>query len=317
MPRFRLAIIAPDHLDGTSWYRAAGPLAHLARFVMRDLEFVPVLEPAGWSSFMFCDAVFIQRPHSPQALDWLRMANEMRIPVWMDLDDDLQSLPPEHKSFLPFQKVKAEVAEILERATAISVSTKALAEKVAGQTKAAIFHIPNAVDETLMHYSPPRPLDPSFLAWRGSDSHREDIELARDLFTRPDIKMHYFGHVPPWLRNGDTITPWLRPSRFIQELPHTQAGCLVVPLKDHAFNRARSNCSWLEATWAGLATAHVTDSGEALPEFRVPGMLSLEELAAATPESLTKARAESLEHVRANLTLATVNKLRVELIESL
>jgi hypothetical protein len=288
---------------------------------MRELEFVPVLEPLGWYSFMSCDAIFLQRPHSPQALDVMRLANDMRIPVWMDLDDDLQALPPEHRSFLPYQKVKAEIAEIFQLATAISVSTVALAEKIAPQTRAHVFVVPNAVDETLIAPSPPRPLDPLFLAWRGSDTHREDIELVRDLFTRPDISMHYFGHVPPWLRNGDTITPWLPPQRYMRELPYTKAGCMVVPLVDNAFNRARSNCSWLEATWAGLATAHLStadlDHPGYLPEFDRPGILNLGDLLEATPETLAAAREESLEHIRSQLTLAAVNPLRAELLRGL
>lgn len=317
--KFRLGIFAPDIQDGTSFYRAAGPLAHLARFVMRELEFVPVLEPLSWASFMFCDAIFIQRPHSSQSLDVIRLANDMRIPIWMDVDDDLQSLPPGHRSFLAFHKIEKDVKEIFQRVQAISVSTEALRAKIEPQTKAVVMVIPNAVDETLMHYSPPRPLDPKFLAWRGSDTHREDIELCRDLFTRPDVKMHYFGHVPPWLRSGDTVTPWLPPQRYMRELPYTEAGCMVVPLEDNAFNRARSNCSWLEATWAGLATAHTngdTSQNGMLAEFIRPGVMAVDTLLGADSKKLSEWRERSLDYIRENLTLATVNQQRADLIRN-
>lgn len=321
MARFRLALLAPDHLDGTSWYRAAGPLAHLARFIWRELEFVPLLEPAGWSSFMFCDAIFIQRPHSPQSLDWIRRANDMRIPIWMDVDDDLQALSPSHNSFLPYQTIKEDIKEIFKRSTIISVSTRALADKIQSQTDATVVHVPNAVDETLLHYSPPKTLDPKFLVWRGSNTHREDVELARRLFTRPDIKMHYWGHVPPWLRSGDTITPWLPMNQYMRELAYCDAGAMVVPLVDNEFNRARSNCSWLEATWAGMATAHFTDKGtdqnSMLPEFSVPGVMALDTLLGADITKLGKWRENSLCYIRDHLTLAKINPLRRELLQSL
>jgi hypothetical protein len=92
---------------------------------------------------------------------------------------------------------------------------------------------------------------------------------------------------------------------------------MVVPLLDNAFNRAKSNCSWLEATWAGLATAHFTDTGFPLPEFDHAGILTAEQLSLATPESLALARARSLEHIQAGLTLECVNPCRAELLDSL
>lgn len=318
MKRLRLGLIVPDINDGTSWYRCAGPLRHLARFVMPELEFAPLYEPLSWASFLAVDAVFIQRPFSHMALDCIRTINEMGVPCWIDADDDIQDLPPEHRSFLPYQKVSDQIKEILSRADAISVSTEALAAKLRPQTKASIHLIPNAVDESFCAPSPARDLNPLSLCWRGSDTHREDIELARGLFTREDLSLHYWGHLPPWYRWGrDVVTPWLAPPRFLRELALCKAGAMAVPLVDHPFNRARSNCSWLEATWAGLAYAHWNDSGEALPEFARPGILTLEELERAGPQDLADARATSLKYIEENLTLAHVNPLRATLLRTM
>lgn len=300
-----------------------GPLSHLARHAMPELEFVPMADGRpDWSTFFNVDVLFLQRPHTPGALEWMHAAAEARVPVWLDYDDDLDNVPPEHVSYWAFKKTKAVLAEILNLAEVVTVSTPALAASIADRTARPPVVIPNAIDETMMPVAPARELDPNFLAWRGGPTHREDIELARHLFTRDDIAVHYFGQLPPWVRSGRDIgSPWKSFPVYHAQLSKSLAGCLVVPLLNNTFNRAKSNCSWLEATWAGLAVTHLTSTppllSSPLPEFNRPGILSEAELAEATPEGLAEARDESLSCILDHLTLESVNLLRAELLRSL
>jgi hypothetical protein len=318
MKRFRLGLLLADEQDGCSWYRALGPLRHLSRFAMPELEFVHIGANPTWSSFFNCDAVFIQRPHTQSALEWVEAARLAKVPVWLDADDDLFHVPPGHSAYFAFQRTQESLKRILEAVTVISVSTQALADTLRQYTQAEIFIIPNAVDETYIDPAPMRELDPAFLTWRGSNTHREDMEIAKALMTDENIKMHYWGALPPWVRGGhDMISPWVPASLFPHQLKLTPAGCLIVPLLDNKFNRAKSNCSWLEATWAGLATCHFTNDITPLPEFDKPGVLTLEQLRLSTPESLSIAQNRSLEYVLDNLTLSKVNEQRAELLRGL
>lgn len=287
---------------------------------MPELDFVPMPEHPSWSAFFAIDCLFIQRPNTAEGLGWIRQAQSMNVPVWLDIDDHLMAHPVDHPAFWNFHGEKQKILlEILQSVTVISASTQAIADwiaSVAPQTRTVV--IPNAVDETFLPAAPSRELDPKFLAWRGSPTHREDLEIARDLFTQDDITVHYWGSLPPWTRSGrDMISTWMHTDLFLHQLPLTPAGVMVVPLLDNALNRSKSNCSWLEATWAGLACAHLTKEGLRLPEFDKPGILIGIQLLEATPESLVMTRERSLACIKKNLTLVTVNILRATLLRSL
>jgi hypothetical protein len=315
--RFRLAIVMSDEADGSSWYRALGPLRHLSRHAMPELDFVPLMGAGpSWAAFFNVDALFILRPHTPFSLDWIRAAKDMGVPVVLDYDDDVDNLAPEHPNFWAYHSTRQQLDEILGLATVVMVSTPALAARVAPRNS-TVSVVPNAIDETLSDPAPTRELDPGFLAWRGGNTHREDLEVGRDVFTNEDYSVHYYGALPPWLRSGrDMMSPYFPVPQYLQQLRLTPAGALCVPLVDTPFNRAKSNCSWLEATWAGLACAHWTGQGM-LPEFQQPGVLSLGDLREATPDTLAAARDLSLSHILDHLTLESVNPLRAEVLRGL
>jgi hypothetical protein len=181
--------------------------------------------------------------------------------------------------------------------------------------------IPNAVDETFRPAAPTKLKNRNLLAWRGGLFHHEDIEIAKPLLAHPDVKVQYFGVPPSWhnIDKGDVVWPWMSTPTYIDQMAKSPASALVVPLLDIPFNRAKSNCSWLEATWAGMATVHGTevDNTSQLPEFTKPGILTLQQYLDGSAEDLMRARDESLAFVRENLTLATTNLLRKEVLESL
>jgi hypothetical protein len=103
---------------------------------------------------------------------------------------------------------------------------------------------------------------------------------------------------------------------YFDKLRNSPASTLFVPLVDDTFNRGKSNCAWLEATWANMAVVHFNDGPDTfLPEFDRPGILSLMEWLADV--RLSEAREESLQYILENLTLGRVNALRQELLDGL
>lgn len=317
MNRFRLGIISLGLADAMSWYRAIGPLGELARHGMRDLEFA-MLQPGvpQWSSVYQADGIFIQRAHTPEALQWTKLAKVCGLKVWADYDDDLLNLPPEHPAWHVFNQTKHWTEQIIQVADVISVSTGALKNAYA-HLNDNIVVIPNAVNDYFLKpvEKPASMYNPKSLAWRGGMSHREDMELARGLFTDPDYAVSYFGHNPPWIRmDKDKNYQWTDIPFYFQNLVRCGAGALVVPLKTNALNLSKSNCAWLEATWLGLATCHIHDDKGPLPEFLKPGILSERELLEADASTLCYSRELSLEHIKQNYLLSNANKQREAII---
>jgi hypothetical protein len=286
---------------------------------MPHLQLVPLDGSPTWASFLNVDALFIQRGHMPGALAWCKEALSANVPVWLDYDDPVWDIPPHHPMFQDFHGSRKECAAILRLANVITVSTPALAEDLKTRTAAKIVVVPNAVDETFRPAAPSKPKDRHLLAWRGGLFHREDVEIARPLLEHPDIQVQYFGVPPPWhnIEKGDVVWPWMSTPLYLDSLAKSPAAALIVPLVDCPFNRAKSNCSWLEATWAGLATVHGTevDNETRLPEFSKPGVLTLQQYLDGA--DLMAARDESLAFIRENLTLAQTNVLRKEVLENL
>ena len=96
----------------------------------------------------------------------------------------------------------------------------------------------------------------------------------------------------------------------------------IVPLVNNAFNQAKSNIAWIEATSAGAVTL-----APDMPEWRRPGVVlyndadtfrdRLLKLIAVGNEGRAKVWNASRRWIEKNLTLATVNELRRDVIEDL
>lgn len=314
----RLGLVTPGLSDATSWYRAAGPLEHLMRYEMRDeLIVVPVSQPPQWCSFMHVDLLLIQRPTGNEAMGWLRAARAHRIPVWLDYDDDVLNIPTEHLHYAQFAKGRENIRELLESAALITVSTDAIRQSFRSFVPSAnIVVVPNALDERLADWQPRKEFTLDLLAWRGGFSHTFDLEFGRDILSRHNV--HYFGILPRWAAEGDNVcADWQWDIvEYQKSLNESKAAVLLCPLEDTLFNRARSNCVWLEATLAGMVVVHWSKDRTKLPEFMRPGIMGLEQGKIITNESFKQHYQTSRAYIESNLLLKSVNKLRAEALRS-
>lgn len=307
---FRLGCVVPSLTDGTSFYRAAGPLQALERSMNGDLR----LEFGGtinWVYLRGIDALFMQRPFNN---DHLRVAGFCAMqgkPLWVDYDDDLYAVPmqnPTHKMYGQ-KSVHNNITQILARADVVTVSTEALREKFARilerivtsgdvdypdrqRSIDKIIVLPNGYDAELFGYSFRRWREPVEVSnplalWRGSHTHDADLSAytmaISQAFTTSGTgwTMNFVGS-PFWgtiqhltevgiANERVVITPPLDPIEYFHFLAAVKPSFVFTPLIDDSFNRAKSNIAWIEAAHAGAVCL-----GPKWSEWQRPGVVHYE-----------------------------------------
>lgn len=322
----KILVVCPNPNDATSYYRAAGPLLELTR--THDVELL--FDEAGeWPTLRMVDVAFFQRPHVGTHLELLKKCKDHKIPVWTDYDDLLTAVPdsnPTHKHFWnpEFQKV---IWAFIEHSDIITAPTELLANilKDSGAKKTQV--IPNAWDD-IMYPTKQNSLQHSFVAWRGSQTHDEDLhgvlkELKQlDLELKPQWAL--FGD-PYWLAKRQltepVLLPWKDLKHYFTMLERIRAKVQIVPLASHAFNHCKSNIAWIEASRVGSVTV-----APDWAEWRRPGILNyrsgeqfveLVKKAYTDFEFMREQNRLSWEYIEANLRLSKVNQMRYDLLEGL
>lgn len=298
-----LIVYAPNPLDATSLYRAYGPLYALRRrmpeLVVTDGTIF------DWKVMKSADAVFLRRPAVDSHVQTINLARVNRCPVWVDYDDDLHAVPFSNPTYGTYGKprVQNNVTEILAKADVVTVSTPVLAAKFAAVIESLrgaekkdpmwildtkkIHVLPNAYDEELLSPLEPRfPRQPNKLVvWRGSATHQADMSIHQDAFCRAwaqhlDWTINFVGQpfwqfveavdrIPGIVPQKNVITETLDPINYFDFLRAISPALMIVPLEDCAFNRAKSNITWLEGLHAG-AVSLAPD----FEEWRRPGVIT-------------------------------------------
>ena len=86
-----LAVLCPSNTDATSFYRGIGPLAEIRR--ERFNLALTFINDVNWSTLKLCDAAFLQRPFTSNHLKIAELVKRNQLPLWIDFDDDLFSVP--------------------------------------------------------------------------------------------------------------------------------------------------------------------------------------------------------------------------------
>lgn len=305
---FRLGSAIPNPLDGTSFYRACGPLNALEK-EWDDFEFELPLN-IDWTYIRRIDAMFLQRPYQPNHLNIIKLCKAHGKPVWIDYDDDLFTVPsnnPSHKVYNE-KGITNNILTALLQADVVSVSTVQLKkkfqdilERISGDKNATVPYrcadpdkivlVPNAYDEDMFGYSFRdwgKPLDPAamMMTWRGSPTHDADMWRWRQPIGKAFHEFgkkwtfNFVGH-PFWLflqemedtyqvpENQLVVASSMDPVDYFRYLYNTKPAVVIVPLVDNPFNRSKSNVAWIEATHAGAMTI-----APAWEEWRRPGILN-------------------------------------------
>jgi hypothetical protein len=312
--------------DTTSYYRAAGIMRNLISKLPGltvDIHDVAKIGNLTWSLLCQYDGVFLQRPWN--TLPLVKFLKEMKIPIWMDYDDNLFEIPQANsRAFDTFadETVEKNMVEIAKLADIITVSTKAL-KTLYDQLCKDVRVIPNAINYEIVGDGHHGPVNKTIL-WRGGDSHRMDLRFyeteimdRQEKFT--DWLWIYAGYNPwEFITKNKKYRKPEDPILYFKWLREYGPKAMQVPLHDCFFNRCKSNNAALEGTWAG-AVCIVPD----WEEWQIPGTLKYrtpqeygEKLDVILKEhiSFNKYRSMAMDFIRDNYDLNKVNCLRVQVI---
>lgn len=239
-----LLMFAPNVTDATSFYRAVGPLQSLKKKMgFNLLQGTDV----NWAILKGVDAVFLQRPYTPNHVKLIDMAQANGKKIWVDYDDDLFSVPRSNRTFRQYgdKTNQNNVAQIISTADVITVSTaqlkrtfidmmKTVADGYAKEKRhpsddglnldpTKIHIVPNAYDEEFCFYrdGKKQKKQNKLITWRGSDTHDKDLltvtnEMKHSLASNLDWTYNFIGS-PFWATIEDLETiPGIKETSIVE-----------------------------------------------------------------------------------------------------
>lgn len=324
-----LLVITQAKHDSTSFYRAAGVFRNLRKqypslnvtiFDEHDIEMT-------WADIMQFDCIMFQRPFNAGLLGMIQMAKTLKIPVWVDYDDNLLDVPrviPRMFDVYNKTSVKEIIAKCIALADVVTVSTTALKEAFAKLNKNVIV-VRNAIDLHLLGDRSNNKRE-KLIGWRGSATHASDLLVFQkqiaDGFKESQWDWYFIGYDNFFL-SGDKYhyIPATDPFIYFHGLKQLNLRCLHVPLIDNYFNRCKSNIAAIEGTWAGAVC--IVPKWQ---EWDIPGMLQYETLQDYYDALMSvvkggvniKAKNDlAWEYICDVLSLDNQNKRRVEILKNL
>lgn len=264
-----LLVISPSRQDATSFYRGYGPFGRLRK----EIENIDFIMSDGlridWSTMRMIDGIFMQRPFLKDHLTIMKMAEENKIPVWVDYDDDLFNVPSDNPAHDLYnnEEVQRNIATIIPMAKIVTVSTKVLQNKLS-KLNNRIIVIENALDNYIFNkenYFRKDGTCPSrVVAWRGSSTHVKDLmtygkEIIELINSHQDWVFSFIGYKPWFLiesvKNKNQIVTYdaIDVMEYHRVMYNIWPAILHVPLHFSEFNKAKSNIAWIEGTFFGSA----------------------------------------------------------------
>lgn len=330
----KVLVNCPNPQDATSLYRGVGPLGTLRRQDDR-IQIESAME-YYWGTFKLHDLLFIQRPYNAKHLMAIQMAKDNNVPVWIDYDDDLFSVPQSNPAHRVYNKddVRKTVATCIATADVVTVSTQYLKDQFQKGPQALnkdIRVIPNAFDDDLLRYrTKPNQERRRLMAWRGSNTHQSDLHSCLpqivDAVNKDSTWTWLFQGDAPWfltskLGNNAIFAEPLDPIVYFKQMHEMKPSVMIVPLEDNTFNRSKSNIAWMEsAFFGGMTIAPQWD------EWKRPGCVnyaSPDEFGRAIQDIMkgvynpTDMAEEAWAYIQENLLLSRVNEMRLQVIQDL
>jgi hypothetical protein len=273
----KIGIISPDSGDACSIYRASGPY--------KKLPFETTVYDGCrgfflWDAILNNDVILLQRPFTEQHTKIAQTIKALGKPLIIDWDDDLSCVPDWNPHRASFHGCEHHLHMCATIADHVTVSTPRIADQARKWGAKKITVIKNAIDDSLIL---PRRERQMFVAWRGSNTHAADIELARPILKKFADKRYiiaFFGERPGWAYEIDhKHFPVMDYCQFMAQLYSLSPSYMVVTLADHPFNYAKSDIAAQECYAVGAKLIHNGLSEfYKLPEWQEPRLLSQENL---------------------------------------
>ena len=252
-------------------YRNFGPYDHMRRYMGKPVEADAAqrITDIDWKRY---DIMHFQNPHNDNHLNMMHRCKMEGIKILVDYDDDLINLPVNNHNYLQFQaqgqnNVASKIEQMMKLADAVIVSTTAL------QGVHSQWSDPVVIENCW--YPQKQPINTGevnpLILWRGSQSHADDIiEYQNEVvdLMQESRGVHWCfwtdtANIASWtmdipsLHEDPQNGKWRKlPAVPMMEYMHRLVKDIrpmltIVPLKNYAFNHAKSNIAWLETTLAG------------------------------------------------------------------
>lgn len=308
------------HFDGGSEFYRLKPLDYIDT---HELTIMCSTEHnITWQLIDSFDIIVICRPSSEAGVNLIRLAHRLHKKVIGDYDDAIISVDQYNPLFSHFDNDKPNILTCLALLDEIWVATSAIKQSFRLYNK-NIHVIPNSWDNIMFPIHKKKQFNFNKIAsYRGGESHYGDIydigvpEQLIDIITNNrDWTFNFFGQRFHYLekRTPDNYVsyPGGWPMKEFQSMMQdTNSAIFFYPLATTPFNRGKSNCSFLEATYAGSAFF----GNKNLPEFNFDFVKSFSEIAdwMENEQELRTMNEQAWDYIRENLLVSRVNKLRIE-----
>lgn len=305
--------------DASAFYRTAGVFPYINH---PDIELTNISTLPNLSSISLLpyDVVIFQRPAENHHLSAIKAAKDAGCKVISDFDDDVLHLDSLNPMVDFLNASKQNIIDSLILSDEVWVGT-AECKKAYRLYNNNIYVFPNAHNDYLWSEDPKFEYNKKAM-FRGGFSHEGDMyalgipELVLELVNgNPDWTFYFYGQRFKYLEIRYKYRNWVRNdgASTVQfyKMMHLEHPCaFFYPLATTVFNKGKSSCSWLEATYSGAAYFGNTD----LPQFQLPGIKHISEMNHCIdyPEILEDMWQKSWEHIKENYMLSHVNKGRVE-----
>ena len=277
--------LSPSPSDGTSFYRAAGVIPFLKReykdITITDLSHKDFLD---WNEYIGYDVVILQRPFLQSHLNAVTLLKKLNIKIIIDYDDDLLNLDLHNPYYTNYNKNKENIEEICKSVDEIWVSTESLMKTFSVYNENVIV-IPNAHNDYLFPVKDKREfnINTKKVAYRGGKTHELDVynhldEWISIINDNQDFEFSFLGARFPLMETkcGDNylIVEGLHIMEYFHYFYNLNPNIFIYPLEDTKFNQAKSNISWIEATYAGAVVLAPNN----INEFKEkPGIINFDE----------------------------------------
>ncbi len=245
----------------------------VVRKVYKDFDY-QVINNMDWNVSKSFDILYVQRPYEKSQLEAIKIAKLCRMPVWIDYDDDFLNTPMSNLSYPKVLEGRETLIECIKLADLVTVSTNKLKDVYEMYSK-NVFVINNTLDDSLLTLSPEYVTTRQRrILWRGWLNHRDDVKAYEDQIVAQIVKhseytFTFIGDVFPAFAAYKNVEflPEQGLLQYFQLLKKLEPCICMVPLESNAFNLAKSNIAWIEATYAGAITLAPN-----MEEWKQPGV---------------------------------------------
>ena len=199
----------------------------------------------------------------------IEACKDYKIPVVVDYDDDIFSVPPHNPYVMDMAKDKNDYMgwtyACIKIADHVIVSTQCIKDKFQSMDlNKNITVIQNCFDDYC--FEPAKELSKKkIVLWRGGRSHNKDLMLFKDQITKLIIENQDYTFIfwnsdginPGWLENlkseqqnihfEDPVNPFY----YFSYLKEMNPFLTIVPLEDNEFNHGKSDLAKIEAVASG------------------------------------------------------------------